>query len=131
MGKIESFNKIILDFIGELKKIFPNETKFAIYEKVCDKQLQKNKIFLIDSFILHILPHKEQIDAGDDEYFMSKDMDGVDDKTVKHLLNFKDLWTKLSDSNRVCVKEYMKILCEISAEYFIENDNNRSYEISN
>ena len=121
---IQDFNSIFSDFILKLGAIVPNTIigqNAKTIKSTINNMKPENKAKFIDIFVAKILQYKDKIDAGDESFFLNRDysgdMDG-DNTILNHVLNFKKLWTKLTDTNKQMVIMHMQILCDIAAIYF-------------
>lgn len=128
--------------------------KVATYKYFADKFIKFHPDKVITQFIIHILPYKNEIDKGNEEFFL-KDLVGdsgekkigeyVDNDTIKNtnifsgnnindfysdisgieIFKFKEIWEYLSQNNKECIKEYMQLLCYYADEYFKKNTKNK------
>ena len=98
--------KFIVNNIGFLKKIINIDKKKPI-----------------DFFVIYLLPHKEEIDAENEEFFLTYEFKSKDlnSKIMKNIFEFKNIWSTLTDENKKTVINYMKYLCSISQSYFLQN----------
>lgn len=98
--------KFIINNIGFLKKIINRDKKRPI-----------------DFFIIYILPHKEEIDTGNENFFLTYELKSTDlsSKIMKNIFEFKNIWSTLTNENKETVVNYMKYLCSISQTYFLQN----------
>jgi hypothetical protein len=98
--------KFIINNIGFLKKIINIDKKRPI-----------------DFFIIYILPHKEEIDTGNENFFLTYELKSTDlsSKIMKNIFEFKNIWSTLTNENKETVVNYMKYLCSISQTYFLQN----------
>ena len=44
----------------------------------------------------------------------------TDNDVLSKILEFKELWVKLTDENKDTVKDYMILLCSLAQNYFLE-----------
>ena len=72
------------------------------------------------AFICKVLPYKSKIDEGNESFFLDKSFsDDTDDSGILgKIFEMKNLWKQLNDSNKKFVIQYMKLLCEMSQEYY-------------
>ena len=98
--------KFILNNIGFLKRIINIDKKKPI-----------------DFFVIYLLPHKEEIDAGNEDFFLTYEFKSkeVNSKIMKNIFEFKNIWSTLTKDNKETVINYMRYLCSISQAYFIQN----------
>ncbi len=126
---VTSFNNYLMSLIKQLSLACPNSiianNKDWVISFIYN---QPNKF--IELFMYYILKDKDRIDAGDDDYFLSKRNynEIVTDFTTSHggenssllekVFEFQTIWYQLNINNRLAIKEYMKILCDLSLDYF-------------
>jgi hypothetical protein len=73
-------------------------------------------------FVIHVLPDKDKIDSGNDDFFMKKRYDGSDavdgsKQSMLRALEFKDVWKSLVPENRTMIIDFMRVLCYYSEQY--------------
>jgi hypothetical protein len=122
MTSISNFNKTLLDLSEQLSLVCPNT---VISNNLGNLRMVINNFpnKIIELFIIHALPDKDRIDAGDKEYFLGKSYNDAldnDKDATKKFFEFKDIWYKLSDENQNLVVQYMQCLCYYAQEYFME-----------
>jgi hypothetical protein len=142
---------VLMDNLMNLCESIPELTayshKVGTYKYFAEKFINFYPEKVITQFILHILPFKEQIDEGNEDFFL-KDMVGdsggkkigefVDNDTIKganvlsgdsanefyndisgiEIFRFEEIWEYLTENNKECIKEYMQLLCYYADEYF-------------
>ena len=121
---IIEFNCILLDLAKNIATICPDSIigrNIKDIDKVLRNSEHKSKF--IDVFVTKILPYKKEIDAGNDDFFMSKtsydeDFEGYESWTSK-VFEFKSIWGKLKRDNKDLVIQFMQILCQLAQNYFI------------
>lgn len=116
---INEFNDVLLELSCQLSGLFPNS--------IISNNLQNlkhvigiSKEKLIESFVIHVLPYKQQIDNGDHYFFINKSFDDIVDNSsdLIYVTEMKKIWHLLDDTNKKVVQEYMKLLCSYALKYF-------------
>jgi hypothetical protein len=87
-----------------------------------------NRTIFIETFVTKILQYKNEIYNKNDSFFLNKSYD--DDfknieggsKILNYIFEFKSIWKSLNPENKDIFIDYMKILCELSQEYFLMID---------
>jgi hypothetical protein len=116
---IQDFNNMIIDLANQLTQLCPNSIIANNINNITDiiKRYPKK---VIDLFVIYVLKYKQQIDSGDENFFMNKTYDD-DLKDHNHLINkifeFKNIWSQLNKQNRLVVQQYMQYLCQLALEY--------------
>lgn len=125
----ETFNKAVLEFASNISQVCPNSiiaNNISVIRTMISQYPQK----FMGLFIQHVLKYKNQIDTGDDAFFMNKDFnDDVqgDSSAIQKVFAFKSIWETLSPQNKNVVKQHMQFLCFLAQEYFMkcyQNSNN-------
>lgn len=121
---VTDFNDTLLSLAKNISDICPTSiiaTNLRDLERLVKNPSNKTKF--IDLFCAKVLQYKDKIDEGDDSFFMKKsydsDLDG-DQSLINRVFELKHIWNDLSTENRLVVKEYMKILCALSEQYFLK-----------
>lgn len=117
------FNTILLDFATNIADVCPNS---LIGKNINDIRKainnHENKTKFVEFFVTKILVYKEQIDVGDERFFLGKsyekDFEG-NESSMHHIFEFKSIWGKLSPENRGLVIQYMQILAQLAQDYFM------------
>ena len=122
---VEQFNSFFINLVEGIsiacnKKIVLNN--LDILKSIIDNK----KETVIDFFSLHVLKYKDKIDKRDDNFFMTHTFEGESEKNniLSKVLEFKELWSELTDENKNTVKDYMILLCNLSQNYVLEVTNN-------
>jgi hypothetical protein len=131
---VDDFNSILTSFVEQLILIAPKST---LANNIVDvRKILKNKNYretFINKFVSNILQYKAKFEARDESFFLN---DVFEEKVLKNkeletniaaskstimskIFEFKGIWTKLSKVNKDTMFDYMKLLCDISQEYFI------------
>ena len=113
---LDRFKKSCIKFIDELIEQFPNEQDLIVTRVVFDNQLPVNVI--ADSFILHVLPHKQMIIDRNENFFLENDnIFGMLDSSK--VLHFKKLWVsnKLDDDDRTIIWKWFDTFCSLVEAY--------------
>lgn len=120
---ISDFNNILLTLALNISNICPNSVIGANIKDI-EKQFKKKENFtkFIDLFCIKVLQYKDEIDEGDDNFFMtkdySKDLEGQESSAFDYVLSFKSIWGQLKKENKQIVIFNMQLLCELSQQYF-------------
>ena len=122
MELIKEFNEKLLVLVEGIARA--TNKKFIINNIIFLKKIiNKDKKRPIDFFIIYILPHKEEIDTGNENFFLTYELKSTDlsSKIMKNIFEFKNIWSTLNNENKETVVNYMKYLCSISQTYFLQN----------
>ena len=97
---LRKFQQNIISFLDELIEIFPTESDLVLGRLFVSNQGDPE--FLIKSFILEVLPHKEIIGNRDEELFLKSDFvlfKNLDKSKVNY---FQRLWRSpaMDDENK-------------------------------
>ncbi|QKF93980.1 hypothetical protein QKU48_gp0522 [Fadolivirus algeromassiliense] len=120
---ISDFNDTLLSLALNIANICPTSV-LGTNIKDIEKQIKRKDNFtkFIDMFCIKVLQYKDQIDAGDESFFMnkdySKDLEGQESVSFDYVLSFKSIWNQLKKENKQIVILNMQILCELSQQYF-------------
>lgn len=120
---INDFNDTLLSLAQNIASVCPNSfvgVNIRDIEKVIRRKDNYKKF--IDLFCLRVLQYKNEIDSGNDNFFMEKDytVDLKNQETVQfgHVLSLKNVWTQLKPENKNICKMHMQILCELTQQYY-------------
>ena len=117
---VKNFNETVLTLVN-----FIIDTSDDFYIKsllpLINLLVKKNSTKIIDIYILNIMEYQDYI-YSDDEDIGNKFYCGEIFKTNNKLLslfNFKSIWSKLNDDNKMSVKLHMRLLCKIANKYLL------------
>ena len=117
---VRDFNSMVLDLASQLAFVCPTSI-IANNMDILRQIIKRKQESIIDIFVMYILKYKRQIDAGDDNFFLNNSFDSElkdsNSELIKKVFEFKSLWLQLNQDNRDTVKQYMKLLCELSLAY--------------
>jgi hypothetical protein len=126
---IKEFNKTLYDFIKNLSIICPNSNiaKKSWKYKAILTVMKRNTKFL-KMFIEHVLIFKTKIDNDDTCFFLEKtynldEFEELDEENDSLINELKIIWPSLKKHNQDMVMVYMKLLCKLSQEYFMIEQN--------
>lgn len=120
---VTDFNNGLLSLASNVAAVCPDSIISANFKDI-EKQIKKKENFckFIDLFCIKVLQYKDQIDSGDESFFMNKDyksdLHGQQDATLDHVITLKSVWADLKQENKEIVMLNMQILCELSQQYF-------------
>jgi len=122
---IDIFNNILLDLIRNIAYVCPRSivgSNIKIIENIINEPSNKNKF--IGIFIESVLQYKDQIDNGDEDFFIKKtynnDLKG-NNYMINNIFQFKDIWNFLEQENKNIIIEYMQILCSMAQKHFVKH----------
>lgn len=121
---VNDFNNMLLSLIMNIATVCPNSIVGANVKDI-EKHIKspKNKVKFVDLFCVKVLQYKNEIDNGDENFFMTKDYkDDLKDSEgnlLNHVVSMKSIWKDLSKENKDIVISYMQMLCELSLQYYI------------
>lgn len=120
---IKDFNDVLLSLAMNVADVCPSSfigSNIDFINKTITQNNSSNKF--IESFCLSVLQYKEQIDSGDEKFFLNKDykndLKGYND-ILSNVITLKSVWKELKPENKQIVMTSMQILCELSQQYFI------------
>lgn len=118
---ISDFNEILLSLALNISEVCPN-TVIGAHIKDVEKFIKRkdNAKKFIELFCLKVLQYKDQIDAGNETFFLKKDYknDLDDDDILSHVISMKNVWTQLKQENKQIVIMNMQMLCELAQQYY-------------
>lgn len=120
---VTDFNGVLLSLAMDIASVCPKSI-IGTNIKDIERQIKKRDNFtrFIDLFCIKVLQYKNQIDAGDESFFMNKDYSSdVTDQgedALNHVLTMKSVWAELKQENKNIVIMNMQILCELAMEYY-------------
>ncbi len=122
-----TFNSVLLDLITNLAVLFPSSILGQHIGKI--ESILTNPKYVdkyIGIFILKALDYKDQINNRDEKFFtrndFGSDADG-DITVIDRILQMKGIWCNLSKENKIIVFDFMSILCRLSDNYLLEEDD--------
>lgn len=124
---VDDFNSLLKDFADNLAYVSPNS---IIGRNIKDihrtMKIAKSKETFIDVFVDRVLQYKDQIDEGNEKFFLDKksykdELEGNKFLASK-VFEFKNLWKELNKQNRDMMLQYLRLLCKLAQEYFCLKD---------
>jgi hypothetical protein len=120
---ITDFNNTLLDLALNIANICPSSiigTNIKDIEKTIKRKDLHSKF--IDIFCVKVLKYKDEIDSGEESFFMDKDyssdLSDQDSSLLNHVLSLKSIWKLLKKDNKEIVIMNMQILCALAQQYF-------------
>lgn len=120
---INDFNQTLVSLANDISAICPNSiigNNIKDIEKTIKKK--ENLTKFIDIFCIKVLKYKDEIDKGNDDFFIKKDYSDdlkEDEMSQLDIVNaIKEIYIKLNKTNKEIVIQNMQILCELAQMYF-------------
>jgi hypothetical protein len=118
---ISKFNLTVTNLIDDLMIICGDDIKNLKSFKIQFELLKKvNPKAIMNQFNINIQPFTNKIKIRDESFFIEKDYHEEVDKNVKdesytqhsldQILNLKELWKSLNDSNKSIIWDYFNVL---------------------
>lgn len=122
------FNSLICEIGNLLKREFPYDQSMVIYSGVVNDITKNKPSQAISFFITNIYSndnYRKYINEGNDNFFLGNTYDDIsnsNENNAKAIFQFKSSWAKLSDDDKNYIKDVMKTLLKISAQFLNEKD---------
>ena len=105
MASISAFTDMMAQFMDELVKTFPEESKLKKYKNTFDLMKKANPRKCVEVFMTSARQYQSQIMAKDESFFMNGGVEFLD------ALNIKRWWTAdLSDATKGAIWQYLQTL---------------------
>lgn len=120
---VTDFNSTLLTLAKNVANICPSSIIGSNIKDI-EKQFKRKDNFtkFIDLFCIKVLQYKDQIDIGDESFFMnkdySKDVDGADNVGLNDIISLKSVWKDFKKENKDIIILNMQILCDLAQLYF-------------
>lgn len=104
------------EFMGQLIKVFPDDTDFKMYDDGVSLMQRINPGMVLSEFTKHVGPFDEVIRKRDDNFFMNHTFDSLqpDDTMEQVIQKLKGYWAGLSEQNKSSIWGYIILLLDIS-----------------
>ena len=104
------------EFMGQLIKVFPDDTDFRMYDDGVALIQRVNPAMVLTEFTKHVGPFDEVIRNRDDNFFMNHTFSSLEpDDTMEQVIQkLKGYWSGLSDQNKSSIWGYIILLLDIS-----------------
>ena len=122
MSNLSKFNEQLLNFLGEMSKLFPEDKKLSTFYYTVDLMKKANPREIMNQFKQYVYPFKDQILAKDENFFIANTFtDSIKSQHgISELLRIKQIWNSgdLTNHDKECVWNYFKVfLYLIDKEY--------------
>ena len=116
---LTAFNNLVIEFMDELIKIFPEENDFKIYKRGIEFISNNNKKKICKLFKIYVIAYKENIKSKNEEFFLQNSYSNViengDSEGLETVIKkLKNYWVNLSDNNKSQIWEYLNTLLTLS-----------------
>ena len=121
---LTAFNNHFLEFVEDVKRVFPNDMDIATIQTAFNKMRKANPKLILMTFREHVYdPYHKEIEQGNLSYFIDKDYDN-DLKSVGHgsvileKINYlKKPISEMDKEDQSKVVKYMQNLCKLCKLY--------------
>ncbi|AYV79399.1 MAG: hypothetical protein Faunusvirus12_12 [Faunusvirus sp.] len=117
---VKDFNTQLDDFLTELEKI-DSDKDIRTAHSLIQTATKMNISLIIDQYVLYICPFAKEIYSEDENFFIkmsTSEQVKCDEKGIGQIMKFTKMWATLSNRNKQCIYDYMKILTFNAQEYF-------------
>lgn len=103
MASVSAFNEMMGNFIGELRKAFPDEKGIKKFETSFDLLRKSNPRKIVETYMTGIGPYAERI-SQHDPTLLDEDISFLNE------MNMKANWEKASQATRGAIFQYLQTL---------------------
>lgn len=107
---IKAFNNLILQFLGELIRLFPDEKDIIVFESKVNILSKTNPRMLVEEFMEYVLPYKEKIMACDEDFFLNLENLNLNKEAHQKGLSFKHLYQNSDKRTKATIIAYFQKL---------------------
>ena len=108
MYTTEAFNNMLMEFLNDLCKVFPDRTHLQKYQTLLRTGMTLTPDVIVYKFMDEVRPYSEKITQRDPSYFSEAKGEFTDN------LKIKELWeSEMSDKTRDCIWKYLNTLVVI------------------
>lgn len=108
----KAFNKMMKQFLVELKAAFPDDESIASYRETFDAARKTFPNLPLTKFREDVMPLAELVEANDPVFFEKFPLKAVD---------LPALWAKASENTKECIWEYIQALYDIAKNADLES----------
>ena len=118
MSILTAFNNIVIDFIDDCIRVFPQDTHFKGYKQALLLLKKVNPRMISDSYKFYVEPYQNYIEEKNEKFFLESNYEEFE--KTEHVANVinqvKSYWTdpNLSQSNKDKIWEYVTVLHTLS-----------------
>lgn len=111
------FKKNFIEFLDELIEQFPMETDLVIARVFIKDRL--TDVMLINQFIKHVFPYREQVEKRDDIFFLNNAGSVFGDGALNHVNHFKKIWnsSQLDNDDRDTIWDWFQLFFSLADKY--------------
>lgn len=108
MYTTEAFNNMLLEFLNDLCRVFPDRTHLKKYQTLLKTGMTVTPDLIVYKFMEEVRPYSEKITNRDPTFFSEAKGEFTDS------LKIQELWeSDISDNTRECVWKYLNTLVVI------------------
>jgi hypothetical protein len=115
------FNDHFSEFVGDVQSVFPDDTDILTAKNALLAIRKANPKLLVRIWIKYVVtPYKQQIDAGDIEFFVTKDYSGDlarsdnADKIMESIDRLRSPIKQMSPENQAKTMKYIQNLSKLA-----------------
>lgn len=124
---LNAFVNLLCNFLDDLSMTFPELTDVRVFKNSVDMLKGYNPRKIMDSFMYYVAPYYIEIFNKNEDFFVNIENIQKDDhfleldeseqqQNVVKMVQLKDMWTDLSDSNKDKIWKYFKALLKIGSQ---------------
>jgi hypothetical protein len=116
------FNDHFAEFVGDIQNVFPEDPDILAAKTALTTIRKANPKLLVKIWVKYVsTPYKQQIDAGDINFFLSKDYSSDfaktdnSDKIMESIDRLRNPVKNMSSENQLKSMKYIQNLCKLAA----------------
>lgn len=118
---LSAFNDHFLEFVNDIQQVFPNDLEISTIHNAFIKMRKANPKLIMITFREHVLgPYRKEIEAGDIEFFISKDYRqdvGNNNIILEKIDCLRGPIREMNKEEQQKVVKYLKNLCKLCELY--------------
>ena len=119
-----TFFKQLVEFVGQLEEMFPDDPDFAVFQTFLGLVQRTNPQMILATIREHVVDKYEaQIASRDEAFILTYDSKEYDGDVMNIVSKLRTYWKTLSEPSKNAMWQYLHVLTQLCKRYYAEVDS--------
>jgi hypothetical protein len=118
---MRTFFKQLVEFVGQLEDMFPDDPDFAVFQTFLGLVQRTNPQMVLATIQEHVVTKYEaQIASRDEEFILNYNSGEYDSEVMNIVSKLRTYWKTLSEPSKNAMWQYLHVLTQLCKRYYAE-----------
>ena len=118
---MRTFFKQLVEFVGQLEEMFPDDPDFAVFQTFLGLVQRTNPQMILATIREHVVDKYEaQIASRDEEFILNYNSSEYDSDVMNIVSKLRTYWKTLTEPSKNAMWQYLHVLTQLCKRYYAE-----------